>query len=101
MHRLTIIYIDIVIHKSIDVNVGSRPLKSGAVSTLRATCDWFVIAGALWVCIVLNPHCSPAEKQQWRRLLEKWTQIDICPQEDPDYRQQPAATRHEAVSCLP
>ncbi|XP_052129793.1 zinc finger SWIM domain-containing protein 5 [Frankliniella occidentalis] len=53
--------------------------------------------GALWVCIVLNPHCTTLEKQNWKRLLEKWAAMDICPLEDPDYRPQPAAnTRHEA-----
>ncbi|KAJ4448512.1 hypothetical protein ANN_10528 [Periplaneta americana] len=45
--------------------------------------------GALWVCIVLNPHCSNQEKQHWKALLEKWTLIDVCPQEDPDFRPQP------------
>ncbi|XP_047000533.1 zinc finger SWIM domain-containing protein 5-like [Schistocerca americana] len=44
--------------------------------------------GALWVCIVLNPHCSLQEKQHWKALLEKWTLIDVCPQEDPDFRPQ-------------
>uniref|UniRef100_T1IH18 SWIM-type domain-containing protein n=1 Tax=Strigamia maritima TaxID=126957 RepID=T1IH18_STRMM len=42
--------------------------------------------GALWVCVVLNPHCTLVEKQQWRSLLEKWSQSDICPLEDPDFR---------------
>lgn len=42
--------------------------------------------GALWVCIVLNPQCNHNEKQQWKILLEKWTKIDVCPLEDPDYR---------------
>nr|CAD7568287.1 unnamed protein product [Timema californicum] len=45
--------------------------------------------GALWVCIVLNPHCTQSEKQHWKALLEKWTLIDVCPQEDPDFRPQP------------
>lgn len=45
--------------------------------------------GALWVCIVLNPHCSNQEKQHWKCLLEKWALIDVCPQEDPDFRPQP------------
>ncbi|GLG97797.1 Zinc finger protein SWIM domain-containing protein, putative [Gryllus bimaculatus] len=44
--------------------------------------------GALWVCIVLNPHCSLQEKQHWKVLLEKWTVVDVCPQEDPDFRPQ-------------
>ncbi|EEB16267.1 zinc finger protein SWIM domain-containing protein, putative [Pediculus humanus corporis] len=45
--------------------------------------------GALWVCIVLNPHCSNQEKQHWKWLLEKWSSISVCPQEDPDFRPQP------------
>ncbi|GLV40163.1 Dorado [Carabus blaptoides fortunei] len=44
--------------------------------------------GALWVCIVLNPQCNQNEKQQWKILLEKWTKIDVCPLEDPDFRPQ-------------
>ncbi|KAJ8960370.1 hypothetical protein NQ317_013980, partial [Molorchus minor] len=44
--------------------------------------------GSLWVCIVLNPNCTQHEKQQWKMLLEKWTVIDVCPPEDPDYRLQ-------------
>lgn len=42
--------------------------------------------GSLWVCIVLNPNCTQHEKQQWKQLLEKWTVIDVCPPEDPDFR---------------
>lgn len=42
------------------------------------------------MCIVLNPNCTQHEKQQWKTLLEKWTHIDVCPPEDPDFRlQQP------------
>ncbi|KAG5889744.1 hypothetical protein JTB14_018966 [Gonioctena quinquepunctata] len=44
--------------------------------------------GSLWVCIVLNPNCNQHEKQQWKSLLEKWTVIDVCPPEDPDFRLQ-------------
>ncbi|XP_044744822.1 zinc finger SWIM domain-containing protein 4-like isoform X1 [Coccinella septempunctata] len=44
--------------------------------------------GSLWVCIVLNPNCTNNEKQQWKTLLEKWTRIDVCPPEDPDFRLQ-------------
>lgn len=48
------------------------------------------IVGALWVCIVLNPNSTSHEKQHWKALLEKWTRIDVCPPEDPDFRlQQP------------
>lgn len=56
-------------------------------------------AGALWVCIVLNPHCSNQEKQHWKCLLEKWASIDVCPQEDPDFRPQPPP-RPDLVSYL-
>lgn len=42
--------------------------------------------GSLWVCIVLNPNCTNHEKHQWKQLLEKWTHIDVCPPEDPDFR---------------
>lgn len=53
--------------------------------------------GALWVCVVLNPHCKLPEKRQWKALLEKWARIDVCPQEDPDWRppqQQPHLPHH-------
>ncbi|XP_064476945.1 zinc finger SWIM domain-containing protein 5-like isoform X2 [Ornithodoros turicata] len=42
--------------------------------------------GTLWVCVVLNPHCTTAEKQQWRQLLERWSSMHICPLEDADFR---------------
>uniref|UniRef100_A0A8C2DTW4 Zinc finger SWIM domain-containing protein 5-like n=1 Tax=Cyprinus carpio TaxID=7962 RepID=A0A8C2DTW4_CYPCA len=41
--------------------------------------------GALWVCIVLNPHCKSAEKSGWLRQLKKWGDMDICPLEDGNY----------------
>jgi hypothetical protein len=47
--------------------------------------------GALWVCIVLNPHCTAQDKSQWKTLLEKWTHVDICPPEDPDMLALPPA----------
>lgn len=47
--------------------------------------------GALWVCIVLNPHCTSQDKNQWKALLEKWTHVDICPPEDPDMLALPPA----------
>lgn len=40
--------------------------------------------GMLWVCIVLNPRATAAERGQWRALLEKWSKTDVCPKEDPD-----------------
>ncbi|KAI5709667.1 hypothetical protein M8J75_002174 [Diaphorina citri] len=51
--------------------------------------------GALWVCVVLNPHCNTLEKQHWKQLLDKWTKIDVCPQEDPDFRPPPPQPRFE------
>ncbi|KAM9326142.1 zinc finger SWIM domain-containing protein 5 isoform 2-T2 [Gastrophryne carolinensis] len=41
--------------------------------------------GALWVCIVLNPHCKPEEKAGWLRQLKKWNDLDVCPLEDGNY----------------
>ncbi|XP_053549537.1 zinc finger SWIM domain-containing protein 5 [Bombina bombina] len=41
--------------------------------------------GALWVCIVLNPHCKPEEKACWLRQLRKWGDLDVCPLEDGNY----------------
>ncbi|XP_065093962.1 uncharacterized protein LOC135714514 isoform X2 [Ochlerotatus camptorhynchus] len=42
--------------------------------------------GALWVCIVLNPKSTHAERLHWKALLEKWSKSEVCPQEDPDLR---------------
>uniref|UniRef100_A0A8D3C9G0 ZSWIM4-8 C-terminal domain-containing protein n=1 Tax=Scophthalmus maximus TaxID=52904 RepID=A0A8D3C9G0_SCOMX len=41
-----------------------------------------VSAGALWMCIVLNPHCKPEQKGFWLRQLRRWNRIDVCPLED-------------------
>uniref|UniRef100_A0AAR2KVA9 ZSWIM4-8 C-terminal domain-containing protein n=1 Tax=Pygocentrus nattereri TaxID=42514 RepID=A0AAR2KVA9_PYGNA len=41
--------------------------------------------GALWVCIVLNPHCKSEEKSAWLKQLKKWGDMDICPLEDGNY----------------
>uniref|UniRef100_A0AAY5KBU0 ZSWIM4-8 C-terminal domain-containing protein n=1 Tax=Esox lucius TaxID=8010 RepID=A0AAY5KBU0_ESOLU len=41
--------------------------------------------GALWVCIVLNPHCKSEEKSGWLKQLKKWGDMDICPLEDGNY----------------
>ncbi|CAH1111351.1 unnamed protein product [Psylliodes chrysocephalus] len=49
--------------------------------------------GSLWVCIVLNPNCTLQEKHHWKQLLEKWSVIDVCPPEDPDYRLQQQGSR--------
>uniref|UniRef100_A0A665WU51 ZSWIM4-8 C-terminal domain-containing protein n=1 Tax=Echeneis naucrates TaxID=173247 RepID=A0A665WU51_ECHNA len=41
--------------------------------------------GALWVCVVLNPHCKSEEKSGWLKQLKKWGDMDICPLEDGNY----------------
>lgn len=50
------------------------------------------------MCIVLNPNCTLQEKHQWKNLLEKWTHIDVCPPEDPDFRLQQPGAQRDAVS---
>uniref|UniRef100_G1M2T8 Zinc finger SWIM-type containing 4 n=1 Tax=Ailuropoda melanoleuca TaxID=9646 RepID=G1M2T8_AILME len=41
--------------------------------------------GALWVCVVLSPHCKPEERVSWLQLLGKWDQLDVCPLEEGNY----------------
>ncbi|XP_031523861.1 zinc finger SWIM domain-containing protein 5 isoform X4 [Papio anubis] len=41
--------------------------------------------GALWVCIILNPHCKLEEKSCWLQQLQKWSDLDVCPLEDGNY----------------
>uniref|UniRef100_A0AAQ6A402 Zinc finger, SWIM-type containing 5 n=1 Tax=Amphiprion ocellaris TaxID=80972 RepID=A0AAQ6A402_AMPOC len=41
--------------------------------------------GALWVCVVLNPHCKSEEKSGWLKQLKKWGDMDVCPLEDGNY----------------
>ncbi|XP_036383769.1 zinc finger SWIM domain-containing protein 6-like [Megalops cyprinoides] len=38
--------------------------------------------GALWICIVLNPHCRAEHRWAWLRQLRKWNSVDVCPWED-------------------
>uniref|UniRef100_A0A8I3W6Z1 Zinc finger SWIM-type containing 6 n=1 Tax=Callithrix jacchus TaxID=9483 RepID=A0A8I3W6Z1_CALJA len=38
--------------------------------------------GALWMCIVLNPHCKSEQKASWLKQLKKWNSVDVCPWED-------------------
>ncbi|KAL4705643.1 hypothetical protein ACJJTC_002029, partial [Scirpophaga incertulas] len=45
--------------------------------------------GALWVSIVLDPGSNKHHRMQWRHLLEKWSAVEVCPTEDPDYRSFP------------
>uniref|UniRef100_A0A8C8SPA1 Zinc finger SWIM-type containing 4 n=1 Tax=Pelusios castaneus TaxID=367368 RepID=A0A8C8SPA1_9SAUR len=41
--------------------------------------------GALWVCVVLNPHCKAEERALWLVLLKKWNKLDVCPLEEGNY----------------
>ncbi|XP_019519765.1 PREDICTED: zinc finger SWIM domain-containing protein 4 [Hipposideros armiger] len=41
--------------------------------------------GALWVCVVLSPHCKPEERASWLQLLGKWDKLDVCPLEEGSY----------------
>ncbi|XP_037674068.1 LOW QUALITY PROTEIN: zinc finger SWIM domain-containing protein 4 [Choloepus didactylus] len=41
--------------------------------------------GALWVCVVLSPHCKPEERAGWLQLLRKWDKLDVCPLEEGNY----------------
>ncbi|XP_062968031.1 zinc finger SWIM domain-containing protein 4 isoform X2 [Cynocephalus volans] len=41
--------------------------------------------GALWVCVVLSPHCKPEEQAAWLQLLGKWDKLDVCPLEEGKY----------------
>uniref|UniRef100_A0A8C7VPU6 Zinc finger SWIM-type containing 6 n=1 Tax=Oncorhynchus mykiss TaxID=8022 RepID=A0A8C7VPU6_ONCMY len=38
--------------------------------------------GALWMCIVLNPHCKTEQKCWWLKQLRRWNSVDVCPWED-------------------
>ncbi|XP_008172710.1 zinc finger SWIM domain-containing protein 6 isoform X2 [Chrysemys picta bellii] len=40
------------------------------------------VHGALWMCIVLNPHCKLEQKASWLKQLKKWNSVDVCPWED-------------------
>lgn len=41
--------------------------------------------GALWVCVVLSPHCKPEEQASWLQLLGQWDKLDVCPLEEGNY----------------
>lgn len=41
-----------------------------------------VSLGALWMCIVLNPHSKAEQKSFWLHQLHKWNNVDVCPLED-------------------
>ncbi|KAG7280149.1 hypothetical protein CRUP_003776 [Coryphaenoides rupestris] len=38
--------------------------------------------GALWMCVVLNPHCKRQQKSSWLQQLRRWSSVDVCPLED-------------------
>lgn len=59
-----------------------RPGGAGEHST--SLTSWLCL-GALWVCVVLNPHCKLEEKSSWLRQLRKWGEMDVCPLEDGNY----------------
>ncbi|XP_031196429.1 zinc finger SWIM domain-containing protein 4 [Mastomys coucha] len=41
--------------------------------------------GALWVCVILSPHCKPDERSGWLQLLGTWDKLDVCPLEEGNY----------------
>lgn len=59
-----------------------RPGSDGERSTSLTS---RLCLGALWVCVVLNPHCKLEEKSSWLRQLRKWGEMDVCPLEDGNY----------------
>ncbi|RWS16826.1 zinc finger SWIM domain-containing protein 4-like protein [Dinothrombium tinctorium] len=56
--------------------------------------------GALWVCVVLNPHGTQAEREHWRSLLEKWSHLPVCPLEDADFRPMNTSGLKRRISAL-
>lgn len=50
--------------------------------TNPSLCMCFVSAGALWMCIVLNPHSKPEQTSLWLHQLHRWNNVDVCPLED-------------------
>ncbi|XP_065337234.1 zinc finger SWIM domain-containing protein 4-like [Cloeon dipterum] len=57
--------------------------------------------GTLWVCIMLNPHATQQEKQQWRDMLAKWAQMEACPREDHDFRAVPPTSATSGLHAAP
>jgi len=57
--------------------------------------------GVLWVCVVLNPHCSTSERSLWIRKLKSWSELPVCPLEDAYSRPSSAHGRlsSSAVGC--
>lgn len=80
--QLKILYLTLFIH-SHDSHLFPPPFKMHTL--VLKTSVFCEFAGALWVCIVLNPHCKSEEKSAWLRQLKKWGDMDICPLEDGNY----------------
>ncbi|XP_042549667.1 zinc finger SWIM domain-containing protein 4 [Dipodomys spectabilis] len=58
--------------------------QQGAGMTDRCRQLWDEL-GALWVCIILSPHCKPEERAGWLQLLATWDKLDACPLEEGQY----------------
>ena len=64
-------------NKAKESHIWNRVLQQDNSSVCVCFC-----AGALWMCIVLNPHCKPEQKGFWLRQLRRWNSVDVCPLED-------------------
>lgn len=60
-------------------------LGKGEVSMSVMLHCW-VVSGALWVCVGLNPDCTTVEKDCWHHMLSTWSALEMCPLEDADHR---------------
>ncbi|XP_048198324.1 zinc finger SWIM domain-containing protein 4 [Perognathus longimembris pacificus] len=58
--------------------------QQGAGMTDRCRQLWDEL-GALWVCVILSPHCKPEERAGWLQLLATWDKLDVCPLEEGQY----------------
>uniref|UniRef100_A0AAY5L4D2 ZSWIM4-8 C-terminal domain-containing protein n=1 Tax=Esox lucius TaxID=8010 RepID=A0AAY5L4D2_ESOLU len=54
--------------------------------------------GALWMCIVLNPHCKSEQKAVWLRQLRRWNSVDVCPWEDGNHGNELPNLTHALLS---
>lgn len=57
--------------------------------------------GALWVCVVLNPDSTRAEKAAWKLQLETWSQQEVCPSENPDVQSADESNAEEDDESCP
>ncbi len=64
------------------INTTSLLLRKKCVSVISLNVNVCSCAGALWMCIVLNPHYKPEQKGFWLRQLRRWNSVDVCPLED-------------------